>query len=111
MIRAMSDELNIFDIVCGTSFNKGKTLLEHANQFALFLVKVLCPTILANIGFDDLKPDFDVSDRLRFGTSRKLEADDLQGLLNGNPSQTQQEKNSQNSWELIEQQFRDDCMT
>jgi len=56
MIRAMSNELNIFDIVCGANFNKGKTLLEHANQLALFLVKELCLTILANIGFDNLKP-------------------------------------------------------
>jgi len=31
--------------------------------------------------------DFDVSDRSRSGTLRKLEADDLQGLLNENSSQ------------------------
>jgi len=59
-------------------------------KFSLFLVKILYPTILANIDLNDLNGDFFVSNRSRSGTSRKLEVDDLQELLNENPSQTQE---------------------
>lgn len=45
----------IFDTTFGMSSNKEKTPLKHANQFALFLAKVWCPTILTNIDFDVLK--------------------------------------------------------
>uniref|UniRef100_A0A1I7WQN6 DDE_Tnp_1_7 domain-containing protein n=1 Tax=Heterorhabditis bacteriophora TaxID=37862 RepID=A0A1I7WQN6_HETBA len=41
------------------------------------------------------------NDRQRFGTPRTLKTDALEALNN---------KNSRNSWELINQQFRDDCM-
>jgi len=79
----------IFDTACGTSLNKKKT--PHANQFALFLVKVSCLNT-SKYWFRRFKAgDFDVSDRSRFGTLQKLEADNLQGLLNENPSQTQEE--------------------
>uniref|UniRef100_A0A1I7X509 DUF659 domain-containing protein n=1 Tax=Heterorhabditis bacteriophora TaxID=37862 RepID=A0A1I7X509_HETBA len=35
--------------------SKGKTMLKHANQYALYSGKVLCPTVLADIGSDFLK--------------------------------------------------------
>uniref|UniRef100_A0A1I7XR18 IMPDH domain-containing protein n=1 Tax=Heterorhabditis bacteriophora TaxID=37862 RepID=A0A1I7XR18_HETBA len=35
--------------------SKGKTMLKHANQYALYSGKVLCPTVLADIGSDVLK--------------------------------------------------------
>uniref|UniRef100_A0A1I7WJ04 MFS transporter n=1 Tax=Heterorhabditis bacteriophora TaxID=37862 RepID=A0A1I7WJ04_HETBA len=31
-------------------------LLKHANQYALYLVRVLCITLLSNIAFSVLKP-------------------------------------------------------
>jgi len=47
---------SIFDTVCGTNFNKGKTT-KHANKFTLFLMKVLCFTIPAQYLFRRFKAD------------------------------------------------------
>lgn len=56
------------------NLSKEKMLLKLVNPFALFLGKLLCPTIRANIGFLRLKYDyFDMRNRSRPGILRKLE--------------------------------------
>jgi len=51
------------DTACGTSFNKKKRRKsKHANYFALFLMKMLRPTILADIEFDGLKSVISMTD-------------------------------------------------
>uniref|UniRef100_A0A1I7X396 NR LBD domain-containing protein n=1 Tax=Heterorhabditis bacteriophora TaxID=37862 RepID=A0A1I7X396_HETBA len=37
---------------CMENTNKGRMLLKHANQYALYLVRVFCPTGPADIGSD-----------------------------------------------------------
>jgi len=67
-----------FSTACGMSFNKKKT--QHES-----ICSVLGEDVSPNTckyWFRQFKAgDFDVSDRARFGTLRKLEADNLQGLL------------------------------
>uniref|UniRef100_A0A1I7W9C2 Coatomer subunit zeta n=1 Tax=Heterorhabditis bacteriophora TaxID=37862 RepID=A0A1I7W9C2_HETBA len=38
-----------------TLSNKEKTVLKHTNPFAPFLVKMMCPTVLADVSSDVLK--------------------------------------------------------
>uniref|UniRef100_A0A1I7WP46 Transposase n=1 Tax=Heterorhabditis bacteriophora TaxID=37862 RepID=A0A1I7WP46_HETBA len=56
-------------------------LLKHTNQYALYSVKVLSPTALADISPNVFRVgDFDVSDRQRFGKPRTLKTDVLKAL-------------------------------
>uniref|UniRef100_A0A1I7WN46 Arg_repressor domain-containing protein n=1 Tax=Heterorhabditis bacteriophora TaxID=37862 RepID=A0A1I7WN46_HETBA len=65
-------------------------LLKHANQYALYSVRVLCPTVLAGICFRRFKfGDFDVSDRQRSGMPRTSKTDVLKALWDENVSQKQ----------------------
>uniref|UniRef100_A0A1I7WVL8 Anticodon_1 domain-containing protein n=1 Tax=Heterorhabditis bacteriophora TaxID=37862 RepID=A0A1I7WVL8_HETBA len=45
----------MLDTVFSESSNKGRMLLKHANQYALYLVKLFSPTVLPDIGFDVLE--------------------------------------------------------
>uniref|UniRef100_A0A1I7XG87 HTH marR-type domain-containing protein n=1 Tax=Heterorhabditis bacteriophora TaxID=37862 RepID=A0A1I7XG87_HETBA len=58
-------------------------LLKHANQYALYLVKLFSPTVLANI-----VDDFDVSGRQRSGMPQTAKTDALKSLLDENLPQT-----------------------
>jgi len=80
-----SNEYSILHAVLHTSFNKRKTALRHVNQFTLFWWKCCVPQYL-QIFWWFKTSDFDIDEWSRSGTLRKLEPNDLQGLLNKNPS-------------------------
>uniref|UniRef100_A0A1I7X443 Oxidoreductase n=1 Tax=Heterorhabditis bacteriophora TaxID=37862 RepID=A0A1I7X443_HETBA len=60
-------------------------LLNHANQYDLYSMKMFSPAELADIGSDVL------NDQQRSGTPQTPNTDALKWLLGGNPSQTQKE--------------------
>jgi len=67
----------IFNTACGTSFNKEKK--EHESIFSVLGEGIMSHNTCKYL-FRQFKA-FGVSDRSHFGTLRKLEADNLQGLL------------------------------
>uniref|UniRef100_A0A1I7XKA5 Myb_DNA-bind_3 domain-containing protein n=1 Tax=Heterorhabditis bacteriophora TaxID=37862 RepID=A0A1I7XKA5_HETBA len=84
-------------------------LLKHANQYAPFLVKVFSPTVLADIGSDVLKLV-----NLMSMTDNALGHHDQRRLMFWKyywmKIRRRHERDSLNSWELIKQQFQDDCI-
>uniref|UniRef100_A0A1I7XQU8 DUF5641 domain-containing protein n=1 Tax=Heterorhabditis bacteriophora TaxID=37862 RepID=A0A1I7XQU8_HETBA len=84
-------------------------LLKHANQYAPFLVKVFSPTVLADIGSDVLKLVILMSvtdNALEHQKRRRLELWKHYWMK----IRQRHERNLRNSWELIKQRSRDDCM-
>jgi len=100
----------IFDTACGTSFNKEKTPLKHANQFALFLVKALCPNT-SKYWFRRFKAgDFDVSWLTDHALGLRKNWKPIICKDYWMKIHYRRKKNSRNGWELIEQSFQDNCM-